>query len=122
MTNDDKHLRQRLEELYQPASDDSFVRDTLNRLPHGYARLRLRLVLFFILIWGTFFGLVIHFRSLLYAALKDVLYTIGSWTLPSTSDLIALILIFLLFVLAVHESCDAVTRYIDRQYEHDQTM
>lgn len=117
MNNDDLRLRQRLEELYQPASDDAFVNDTLRRLPHGYARLRLRLVLFFILIWGVFFGLLIHFRSLLTAAARDLLRTLGRWTIPSASDLIALLLVVLLFVLAVHESCDAVTRYIDRQYE-----
>jgi|GEM_PF-1945201 len=117
MTNDDLRLRQRLGELYAPASDDTFVRDTLRRLPHGYARLRLRLVLFFMFIWGAFFALIFHFRSLLVSAAKDVLHTLGSWALPSSSNLIALLLIALLFALAVHESCDAVARYIDKQYE-----
>ena len=117
MTNDDLRLRQRLETLFEPASDDAFVNDTLRRLPHGYARLRLRLVLFFILIWGAFFGLIFYFRNTLYTALKSVLRTFNSLTLPPASDLITLLLVAFLFFLAVHESCDAVCRYIDKQYE-----
>lgn len=117
MTNDDLRLRQRLETLYEPASDDAFVNDTLRRLPHGYARLRLRLVLFFILIWGVFFGFLFHYRNMLYAALKTVFRTVSSLTLPPASELITLMLVAFLFFLAVHESCDAVSRYIDKQYE-----
>ena len=117
MTNDDLRLRQRLETLYEPVSDDAFVRDTLHRLPHGYARLRLRLVLFFILIWGLFFGLIFYFRNMLFTALKIVLRTFSSLALPPASDLITLLLVAFLFFLAVHESCDAVCRYIDKQYE-----
>lgn len=117
MTNDDLRLRQRLETLFEPASDDAFVNDTLRRLPHGYARLRLRLVLFFVLIWGLFFGFLFYFRNMLYTALKVVLRTFFSLTLPPASELITLMLVAFLFFLAVHESCDAVCRYIDKQYE-----
>lgn len=119
MKKDDLFIRERLEQLYATHDDDAFVADTASRLPEHHAK-RIWLVAFFVLVWGTFFGLLFAYRTTLLAATKEVLNIVthidfSHITLPSTNAIITLAVITVLFVIAVRESCQAVTDYVAQE-------
>ena len=119
MKKDDLFIRERLETLYTTHHDDAFVSDTISRLPQRHGR-RIWLVAFFVIVWGTFFGITIAYRATLLAALREVVNTLlqidfSQLTFPSSNAIISLAIVILLFVVAVRESCQAVTDYVARQ-------
>ena len=118
MKYDELLLRDRLEQLYIPSSDDTFIADTVSHLPQHRGR-RLWLVLFFAAVWGSFFGLLVAYRTALLAALREVMQALQNTllphiALPSPQTAITLLVIVLLFIIAVYESCQAVTDYVAR--------
>lgn len=119
MKKDDLFIRERLETLYTTHHDDAFVSDTISRLPARHGR-RIWLIAFFVIVWGTFFGITIAYRATLLEALKEVVNFVlridfSHPTFPSSNAIISLAIVILLFVVAVRESCQAVTDYVARQ-------
>lgn len=119
MKKDDLFIRERLESLYTTHNDEAFVSDTASRLPQRRGK-QIWLIAFFAVVWGVFFGLLIAYRTTLLAAMKEVTGTVTHFdfahiVLPSSNAIISLVVVVVLFVIAVRESCQAVVDYVARQ-------
>ena len=111
----DASLRDRFDALYEPSDGDTFVHDTLQRLPHRYVH-KLAFVAVFAVLWSSVLGLLIAFRHTIYAALKAMIHAIATFELPSTDVLLTMLFFGALLVFAVYESCDTVCEYIELTY------
>lgn len=111
----DASLRDRLNALYEPSDGDTFVRDTLQRLPHRYAP-KLVFVAIFAALWSSVLGLFIAFRHTIYAAFKAMIHAIATFEMPSTDVLLTMLFFGALLVFAVYESSDTVCEYIELTY------